>query len=257
MNHIQISDKWKTSAGQERLIDFPHDDLIYRERDYARADGGRNGYYRSESLSVEKKIAFPKAHKIYMVLEGVGSVCDVFIGANCIDSVTDRAKHYIDVSAWAATEQTVTLKFVSCENACEYTGLGLSGGISLVYSTDTLYIEPDGVYVVTESDSAPAVLTAYLDVVNDGDEKRSFTVMTQTLNVRSRRVGRRMRKFKLRPHAKKRLAMPLKMLRHYDWSESDAYLYTFNAELFDGEKTVDAASRRTKGLYAERQKRAA
>lgn len=241
MNVLFVNDNWKTKAVETRYVDFPHDELVFCERDYARAGGGKNGYYRSESFCVEREIEFPKAHKVYLEIEGARAVCDVFVGAECVACIVSPEKKLVDVTKFAGTINTVTLKFASFENSPSYTGLGLSGGISVKYATDSLYIEPDGMYVVTESDSSPAVLTAYVDIVNDSSEKRTFSLMTQTFNIRSRRVGRRTKKFKIRAHSSKRIAMPLKMLRHYDWSLSDAYLYTFAAELFENGKTLDNA----------------
>lgn len=243
MNFLQINDNWKVkeSDGGERRLDFPHDELVFRQRDYA-AGGSSNGYYRSEKLVAERTVDFPRAYKLWLEIEGARAVADVYVGADCVATVANPAKRFVDVTKYAGTTQTLTLSFLSFDRSASYTGLGLSGGVRLLWATDTMYIEPDGVFVTTDEDAGRALLTVYADITNDGDKARSFALSAQTLNARMRRVGKRMRKFKIRAHTSKRVAVPLKMGRRFEWSISDAYLYTLALSLTSDNSELDNAS---------------
>ena len=242
MNFLQVNDNWKVreSDGFERRLDFPHDELIFRQRDYS-AGGNENGYYRSEKLVARRSVDFPRAYKLWLEIEGARAVADVYVGADCVATVTNPAKCLIDVTKYAGTTQTVALSFLSFDRSASYTGLGLSGGIRLLWASDSLYIDPDGVFVTTEDDGSRALLSVYADITNDGDKARSFALSAQTLNARMRRVGKRMRKFKIRAHTTKRVTVPLKMMRRFEWSLSDAYLYTLTLALTSGELETDNA----------------
>ena len=242
MNFLQVNDNWKVreSDGFERRLDFPHDELIFRQRDYS-AGGNENGYYRSEKLVARRSVDFPRAYKLWLEIEGARAVADVYVGADCVATVTNPAKCLIDVTKYAGTTQTVALSFLSFDRSAGYTGLGLSGGIRLLWASDSLYIDPDGVFVTTEDDGSRALLSVYADITNDGDKARSFALSAQTLNARMRRVGKRMRKFKIRAHTTKRVTVPLKMMRRFEWSLSDAYLYTLTLALTSGELETDNA----------------
>lgn len=243
MNFLQINDNWKVKGGdgEEKRLDFPHDELVFRQRDYS-VGGSSNGFYRSEKLVAERAVDFPHAFKAWLEIEGARAVLDVYIGADCVATITDPSKYLVDVSEYAGTTQKVTLSFLSFDRSADYTGLGLGGGVRLLWASDSLYIDPDGVFVTTDADDSRAQLTVHADITNDGDKARSFALSAQTLNAKMRRVGRRVRKFKIRAHSKKRVTLPLKMMRRFEWSISDAYLYNLTLTLTSDDSELDFAS---------------
>lgn len=246
MNFLQINDNWRVlseSDGEDSAnVDFPFDALIYRNKDFSRADGNRNGFYRSESLCVQKRIEFPKAERLFMEIEGAREKADVYVGADCLATVTDCAKYYVDVSEYAGKTHAVTLSFSSSENASKYTGLGLSGGIKFASASDSLYIAPDGVCVSTVNNDLKAELLCRIDVVNDGDTARSVAASVQVFNARGRRVTKKARKLRIPARSEKSFYVPLKLTRRYDWSIADPYLYSATVELIDGGEMLDSAS---------------
>ena len=246
MNSFQINDNWRVVGGMEEdevvRIDFPCDALIFRNKDFSRADGNRNGFYRSENLCVQKRVEFPKAEKLFLELEGAREKVDVYVGADCIATVTDSAKYLADVTEYAGSTHNVTLSFSSSENASKYTGLGLSGGIKFVSAGDCLYVAPDGVCVATVSNDLKAELLCRIDVVNDGDAARSVTALVQAFNARGRRITKKARKLRIQARTAKSFYVPVRLTRRYDWSFADPYLYSLSVTLDDEGETVDIAT---------------
>ncbi len=139
MNFLQINDNWKVKGGdgEEKRLDFPHDELVFRQRDYS-VGGSSNGFYRSEKLVAERVVDFPHAFKAWLEIEGARAVLDVYIGADCVATITDPSKYLVDVSEYAGTTQKVTLSFLSFDRSADYTGLGLGGGVRLLWASDSL-----------------------------------------------------------------------------------------------------------------------
>lgn len=244
MNLLQINDNWQVTSGgdgEESSVSFPFDALIYRNKDFTRADGNRNGFYRSERLCVKKRLEFPKAEKLFLEIEGAREKLDVFVGASCLATVKNPAKYLVDVTRYAGSAHTVTLSFSSSEDAAKYTGLGLSGGIKFVSASNSLYIAPDGISVETAAADDKAELICRIDAMNDSDGSLSVSANIQILNAKGRKVTKKARKLRVPAHTQKSFYVPLRLTRRYEWSLSDPYLYTAEVTLSDESGQIDAA----------------
>lgn len=242
MEFLRLNDNWITIGSEENIgIDFPRDELIFREKDYSRASGSKNGFYRSETFKVRKRTDFPKAHRLYLSVEGVMDVADIFVGADCVATVTNPCKHYIDVSKYMGTTGEITMSFSTPEFADEYRGLGLSGEIGFLKASKPLFIEADGVFFTTVKTETKTELSCRAEIVNDTDEKKYFAVTANLYNARGRRVGKRTRKLRLAPHSAKTFLLPVRLGRSNEWSISDAYLYTGEVVIYEGQVAVDSA----------------
>lgn len=243
MKFSEIDNNWLIQNGSDESerADFPFDALIYREKDFSRVGNAPCGFYRSETLTVERKVDFPKAEKLFLQIEGARSIADVYIGSSCFATVTNPCKYLLDVSAFKGQTHTVKMTFVAPENSSVYTGLGVSGGIKLLSASDPLYIAPDGVSVICDESGERTVLAVSVDVVNDSGSARRFALSCGIFNARSRRVGRRARKFRIRAHSSKTFIVPVKLSRKYEWSLSDAYLYSALVALTENDKELDTA----------------
>lgn len=243
MNNFCLNDRWRVLGEEDEsenaYVDFPYDALVFRERDYSKASGFRNGFYRSETFEVEKKIEFPKAEKLFLEIEGAMQFADVFVGESCVATITNPCKYTIDVSDYAGGKHTVALKFVSAQHASRYTGLGISGGIKFVQADSPIYIDNDGVTVTTAQLENKTELLCRVDVVNDDAAAKKFTAAVQIKNARGRRVTKKTHKFRIAANSRKSFYVPLRLARRYEWSRADAYLYCAQVSLILDEKTLD------------------
>lgn len=240
MNCLDANKRWYATdgSGEGFYTDLPFDALIYRDKDLTLKNGG-NGYYRSEKLTLEKRMEFPRCHKAWLEIEGACAIADVFVDGVLLATVTHPCTYSLDVSAYCGGTHTITLNLLSGESA-GYTGLGVSGGIKLKTVDSPLYIANGGICVITENDDDRAELSVSAEVINDTDKTQAFVLSAQVYNMKDKRVAKKARKIKLAAFSRKTFVIPLKMIRHYNWSISDAYLYAMEVSLSQNDVALDA-----------------
>lgn len=250
MKSVNLNKNWrmyKISALSEddaENFDLPIDVLTSLPRNYEADGGAHNSYYDSAARDFVKVLpALKKSRHIYIELDGVCGVCDIYINDVRVTTVTTRYS-LVEITDYYAYASRNILK-LNLKNepfSKSYTGLGISCGVNLVTEESDICIEPYGVNVVTRTLNDRAELSVFASIKNETSEKQLIILQAEIFNMKNRRVSRKIKKIKLKANSQKEFEIPVRFTRHYDWCAADAYKYSALVSLTVADKLVDSQS---------------
>ncbi len=230
-----------------RDIDLPHDAMLEVP---ARADspnGGNTGYRNGDVYTYVKMLYAPEEYRektVMLKFEGVYMNAMVYVNeqlaAKCPYGYTGFYVKLNDHLRYGQeNEIRVLVKNSGMANSRWYSGSGIYRDVYLLVS-DTVYLEPEGVQVTTESlDEELAVLMVRSQVKNRRCTKASLRLETEILDPEGETAAKDTVYLTLYEGGNQRAMQRIAVTQPQTWSEDAPNLYRAVSRLYEGEKLVD------------------
>ncbi|MCL2061910.1 MAG: DUF4982 domain-containing protein [Firmicutes bacterium] len=238
MEKIKLIEGWRMFSAEEpeslseipedtEEIRLPHDALPKTVKDYSIPNGAETGYYPTVVSHFFRVL--PKAdagHCIYLEVEGVLGFADIFIDGAYIAHTARRERTLIDITQNYKAGALLCLRIATHPDTGKYIGNGIAGGVSLLSVRYPLSIAPYGGRIHMHTPGEKAAGTAYIEIQSAAQEVQSGELLMEIFNEKQRRVVKKLRQVKLAAGSKKIIEIPFRILRAFEWTRDDPYLYT-------------------------------
>ncbi|MCC8151935.1 MAG: DUF4982 domain-containing protein [Lachnospiraceae bacterium] len=230
-----------------RDIDLPHDAMLEAP---ARADspnGGNTGYRDGDVYTYVKMLYAPEEYRektVMLKFEGVYMNAMVYVNeqlaAKCPYGYTGFYVKLNDHLRYGQeNEIRVLVKNSGMANSRWYSGSGIYRDVYLLVS-DTVYLEPEGVQVTTESlDDKLAVLMVRSEIKNRRYATVPLRLETEILNPEGETAAKDTVYLTLYEGGNQRAMQRIAVQQPKDWSEDAPNLYRAVSRLYEGEKLLD------------------
>lgn len=226
-------------------IDLPYDWLTTIDRDYNLIDGQANSYYPSVTGYFYKYLPTGlKEGKLFLDIDGVCQLADVYLNDILIFSITDKSHNLIEITDFYDKTGKNLLKLVITSpvgSSTKYTGAGISGGVKLITVPDKFGIMPYGIFVTTDSiGDKGAMMNVHVDMENHLSERKIVYLDVAFFNAKNRRVGRKRKAVKLPVEQMSSFELSVRISRPFIWQDFDPYIYRCVVSVVEGEKVLDS-----------------
>ncbi|MCL2375254.1 MAG: DUF4982 domain-containing protein [Firmicutes bacterium] len=236
MEKFDLNDEWQVYSGEDaslwevpseaKTYSLPFDALMSVERDFMVPLGHENSYTSAAVFyfyNFLPKIKSP--HRVYLEIDGLCGRGDVTIGGEFVASIVSSARKVIDITPYYEANAVVCFRIASLPDTGRYVGCGIAGGVRLLVVKEKLFVAPHGVLMATEKSGGKDLITANVELVNDGDADIFPIVMVEVLNAKNKRVAKKVRKVKILAFSTRHFDFPLKLSKGFEWAKFDPYLY--------------------------------
>ncbi len=255
MQSITINNGWSVVSDKKpeclflipeeaKSVTLPYDAMIGKERFFSLNGGEKNSYYPTCVSYFYKQLPTITSYKkVYLNIEGLSGVCDVYIGGEFQTTISGYESQYIDISDKYQAGEILALAIATTSDTGKYIGNGIAGGVSLVFSKENFYIEPNGVFVKSNLIDTKAVLDISIEVTNADENEKYANVFVEIYNEKGKRITKRGKRIKLPPYGKtKTYDLKLKLSRAFEWTNFDPYTYSCGASIFKEGDSFDPDS---------------
>ncbi len=237
---------WNIPEGA-RDVTLPHDAMIEVPADPASPNMGNTGFRSGGVYTYVKMLSAPEEYRdktVMLKFEGVYMNAMVFVNEQlAAKRPYGYSGFYVKLNDFLRygqdNEVRVQVRNNAMTNSRWYSGSGIYRDVYLLVS-DTVYIEPDGVQVDTES------LDVDLAVLSVGTEIKSRRYDTADLRLETTIVGpdgqtaaRDTAALTLLENGNRRITQRITVPEPKAWSEETPYLYTCVSRLYQGDELLD------------------
>ena len=230
-----------------RGVTLPHDAMIESPARPESPNQGNTGYRDGGNYTYVKILHIPETEigkKRIIRFDGVYCHALVYVNEQLAGSEANGySTFYVDLTPWlhaGDNEIRVQVKNAGMTNSRWYSGSGIYRDVYLL-SSEASYIEPDCVYVTTESaEDDYAVLNVQTSVINETLRARTLYLRTVICDG-EQEAGAERTAFFLKAGERKTLRQRILVREPKLWSEDSPALYTVESILCDGEREIDSA----------------
>ncbi len=230
-----------------RDIDLPHDAMLEAPARADSSNGGNTGYRDGDVYTYVKMLYAPEEYRektVMLKFEGVYMNAMVYVNeqlaAKCPYGYTGFYVKLNDHLRYGQeNEIRVLVKNSGMANSRWYSGSGIYRDVYLLVS-DTVYLEPEGVQVTTESlDDKLAVLMVRSEIKNRRYATVPLRLETEILNPEGETAAKDTAYLTLYEGGNQRAMQRIAVQQPKDWSEDAPNLYRAVSRLYEGEKLLD------------------
>lgn len=270
MKSVDLNTNWSVVVGEESIAcDLPYDVTAHVARDYTCAFGALNGYIPAQRAVFTRALPQIKNGNglVDIKITGVCGYGEVFVNDKSVGLLNNGYAPHVFTVNLAGAHNTIKIVLInSPEMSDKYLGLGIAGGVELVYAENAQPYGIDYPFVKTAVVGDRVYADTEVTVFNDSDKPQKFVLDCTAANARGKRAGKKQRKIYLRANQHKTLNVRVRMSSAYEWSPSDPYMYTMTAKLTsatEGEEPCAVTTRfgvvsrslsQTRGLYINNKK---
>jgi len=237
MEKIELNDEWQVYSGEDaklweipseaKTYSLPFDALMSVERDFSVPFGHENSYTSAAVFYFYNFLpnVEPPHHKVYLEIDGLCGRGEVTIGGAFVASIVSSTRKVIDITPYYEANAVVCFRIASLPDTGKYIGCGIAGSVRLLVVKEKLFVAPHGVLMAAEKRGGKELITANVELVNDGDTDIFPIVMVEVLNAKNKRVVKKVRKVKIPAFSTRHFDFPLKLSRGFEWTKFDPYLY--------------------------------
>ncbi len=236
-------------ADKPKPVTLPHDYSVEVPRNPREPNGPGNGYFHEEDLVYRKNLpldASAAGKRIWLEFEGVYQNAFVYVN----DSYAGKCAYgysnfYLDITKYVTPGQDNELKVIvknGVPSGRWYTGAGIYRNVNLMIGEPT-HIFPDGVFVRADDITEDlARVTVQIETVHELPEMRPVILKAALYDADGNIAACGMMPVTLDEHARASYSLPLFVRKPRLWDENSPYLYSWKAEIFDGETLLDEES---------------
>ena len=241
---------WSVPANA-RNVTLPHDAMIESPADPMSPNKGNTGFRSGGNYTYRKLLHLEEtelARRHVLKLEGVYCHAMVYVNEQLAGSEANGyTGFYVDLTPWlhaGDNEIRVQVKNAGMTNSRWYSGSGIYRDVYLL-SSEMVYIEPDGVQVITEdADEDYAVLSVRTTVVNETGRAKKLCLRSIFRGPEGGEDGREESPFFLKAGERRTLSQRILVQKPALWSEDSPALYQVESCLTEGGETLDTAQDR-------------
>ncbi|KDN55448.1 glycoside hydrolase family 2 TIM barrel-domain containing protein [Flavobacterium seoulense] len=201
---------------------------------------GGEGWYRKEfTLSAEEQ---GKRHELYF--EGVYNQAEVWVNGKKVgNNVYGYSTFRFDISKYCNTlgkKNVVVVKVLNeGKNSRWYSGSGIYRHVWILHTPKT-YLEDWGTFITTQKvENGQAEIVLSTTLANKTDNKDSYTVVTEWISPKGKKVFENSQKGTLNAAEKKEIPFTITIKNQALWSTDKPNLYTVKISLWKGKVKTD------------------
>lgn len=269
MKVTALCDNWKITYDDATVTAaLPYDCLPYKKRDHYTQGGNANGFYPLCSASFVKTLPPGKHRHAKLSVSGVMGVAEIYINDSFVAKVSRYSPTVVELGDIEGLRNTVRIDVCQTPGMSQrYTGLGIAGDVQLIESVGDVEFIHNTLFCSSLVDDR-ALIKAEAEVANYTEDIKGLLLVAEVYNHRGKRVSKKHRKIRLRALSQKKVGIPIRMTRFFEWSHNDGYTYTLALSVVkveeDGTKVeldkmqttfgiVDRMLHATRGLYINKQ----